>query len=210
MPDGDIIHQTLNRRFQNVYGQICEGHWGPSELGFKMLHPLKGQIKEYGNGPILMGQNIIPILEMARTTMEEGNSFPFADFCDQITRVSRNPDFNCSPRGRDLMVEAAKKTLIQIRDGDSSASANPEFNLHYNYITHIYKNDCESRIQETPNHYKNANRGEVGDLMDEIRPYVKTGKIDFAKQLTKSRDVGKLRRSNHLKEPPLTIEEPAW
>ena len=55
MPDGDIIHPKLRRHFQNVYGQICEGHWGSSELGFKMLHPLKKQIKEYGNAPILMG-----------------------------------------------------------------------------------------------------------------------------------------------------------
>ena len=52
MPDGDITHPTLNRRFLSVYGQICEGHWESSILGYRLLHPLKGQIINYGNAPV--------------------------------------------------------------------------------------------------------------------------------------------------------------
>ena len=83
-----------------------------------MLHPLKGQIKEYGNAPVVMGQKIVPILESAISAIENGERISFADLSNQIDVLGKNPDMNCQPRGRDLMQKAAKKLLVRIDHGE--------------------------------------------------------------------------------------------
>jgi len=208
MPDGDIIHPNLKRRFLNVYGQICEGHWDSSIIGYRMLHPLKGQIQQYGNAPILMGQRIAPILENANSIVENGRHFSFADVSDQIMELSKTPDLNCSPRGRDLMVEAAKKTLVEIQLG--GAIDNVEFALYKNYVDTVYMKDCEERFQETPKHHRDASLADVSNVVNKIRPYVERGQNEFANQLSKYKDVSKLRRPRRLKEPTPTIDDVAW
>ncbi|MCA9951328.1 MAG: hypothetical protein KDE48_16875 [Anaerolineales bacterium] len=210
MPDGDIIHPTLNRRFLNVYGQICEGHWESSILGYRLLHPLKGQIQNYGNVPVSLGNNIVPILEDAISNAETRGHFSFADCSYQIMEMSKNPVLNGSPtRGRDLMVEAAKKTLVEIQH-KKIMSNDVEHTLFRNYVDTVYKKDFEERIQETPVHHKDAHHTIVNDMMEDIRPHVNRGRDEFVNQLVKYKDVKKLRRHQRLKEPPPTINDEAW
>lgn len=209
MPDGDIIHPTLNRRFQNVYGQMCEGHWEPSVLGHRILNPLKKQLQEYGNAPVSFGQDIIPILEQANSYPETGRKLSFADFSDKIMDLSKSTTLNCSPRGRDLMIEAAKKTLVKIQH-EKVPPGDVESILFNNYIDTVYKKDFEDRIQETPMHHKDASPLVITELMEDMRPYVYLGRDVFARQIIKTRDVSKLRRPNRLKEPPPAISDEAW
>lgn len=212
MPDGDIIHPTLNRRFLNVYGQVCEGHWEPSLLGYRLLHPLKGQIQAYGNAPIALGSHIVPILKAAISSVETRGRFSFADCSRQITEMSKNPALNGSPRGRDLMVEAAKQTLVAIQHKKIVPNGvnNVEHILFSNYVNTICKKDFEERIQETPVHHKNARHDIVNDIMEDIRPHVNRGCNELATQLVRCKDVKKLRRYQSLKEPPPTINDEAW
>ena len=209
MPDGDIIHPTIKRRFLNVYGQICEGHWESSLLGYRLLHPLKGQIQNYGNAPVSLGNNIVPILEEANSSAEIGGRFSFADFSQQIMELSKSPALNGSPRGRDLMVEAAKKTLVEIQYKKIIPN-DVEQALFRNYVDTVYKKDFEERIQETPMHHKDAHPVIIDDLMADIRPHVNRGRDEFVNQLVKHKDVKKLRRHQSLKEPPPTIHDEAW
>jgi hypothetical protein len=186
-----------------VYGQICEGHWDPSDLGYNILHPLKGQIKEYGNTPILMGQSIVPILESALLS-----GISKAKISNQINQLQKNPDMNCSPRGRDLMIGSAKRILVGIQHGIVPTSI--EHSLYKVYSDLIYVKDFESRIQDISKHYKGASKTGVRELLEDIRPYVERGRTEFANQLVKYKDVKKLRRPRHLKEQPLTIDDSAW
>lgn len=212
MPDGDIIHPALNRRFLNVYGQICEGHWESSLLGYRLLHPLKGQIQAYGNAPISLGSDIIPILEAAISSVGTKGRFSFADCSRQITEISKNPALNGSPRGRDLMVGAAKQILVAIQHKKIAPNnvRDVEYILFSNYVNAIRKKDFEERIQETPVHHKNARHDIVNDIMEDIRPHLDYGCNELAKQLVKDKDVDKLRRYQRLKEPPPTINDEAW
>ncbi len=202
MPDGDIIHPNINRRFQNVYVQLCEGHWEPAELGYEMLRPLKGQIKEYGNSPIKLGQRFISIILNFRHNLDLAGCFK------QIEKLSINPEMNSSPRGRDLMKSAAKKLLIEIENGKSMDDI--ESNLYENYISMIFDKDFESRIPATPEHHANATYPEIKITMAEIRPHLENGIHIFTNQLIKHQDVSKLRRPIRKKMPPLKVEDSAW
>ena len=208
MPDGDIIHPALKRRFQNFYGQVCEGHWDASQLGFKGLYPLKGQLKEYGNAPLMLGQAMVQILESVNSVAKQGKPIAFANTIAQINELSKNPKLNGSPRGRDLMVEAAKKVLVDVQHGHFTGD--PEFALFRTYINTVYVKDFESMVQETPEHYKSASYSEVRDSIDDIRPYIQRGQDEFARQIIKYKDVNKLKRPRRLKEPALTINDSAW
>ncbi len=209
MPDGDITHPTLNRRFLNVYGQICEGHWESSILGYKILHPLKGQIQNYGNAPVSLGHEVVPLLEEANSSIEIGKRFSFTDYSNQIMELSKNPSLNCSPRGRDLMVESAKKTLVGIQYKRIIPNE-IKSTLFKNYVDAVYKKDFEDRIQETPVHHKNAHPAAISDLINDIRPHVDRGRDEFVTQIVKNKDVKKLKRPRRIKEPPPNINDEAW
>ncbi|MBE2222765.1 MAG: hypothetical protein IAF02_14565 [Anaerolineae bacterium] len=206
MPDGDIIHPRLNRRFSNVYAQICEGHW--DDLGYRMLHPLKGQIQEFGNKPISMGQEMLPILANASSLIQAGQHLSFKDFSFQITELSKNPIWNCNPKGRDIMVLAAKKVLFEIKNG--KIPLNMETMLYRNYLNGIYEKEFEGRVYETPAHYKDANPIDIQNMIEDIRPHVNLGLDEYVYQLVKYKDVSKLSRPHKLKEPPPTIDDEAW
>lgn len=208
MPDGDNVHSKLNRPFQSVYKQIREGHWEPSQLAYRMLHCLKAQIKSYGNGPISLGQDISSILESALNDIQEGISLSFSDIRNQIEQLSRNPDLPGSPRGRDMMKDSGKKLLQKLEYDELSSDISQT--LYKMYIDAVFKNDFESIVHDTPEHYQNASRTEVIHTVQEIGYRLEPGQNEFANQLAKHQDVAKLRCSKRLKEAPLTIEDAAW
>lgn len=210
MPDGDIIHPTLDRRFLSVYAQICEGHWEASVLGYRVLHPLKVQIQKYGNVPIDLCQDILPILAEAQYRTQTGKGFIFADFSDQITELSKNQALNCIPRGRDIVVEAAKKTLFEIRNQRIQSSLDIESALAGNYVGAVYEKDFEDKIQKTPVHHKNVSHDVMSELICDIRPHIDRGRDEFAKQLVKHKDVSKLRRPRRLNQPVPMVDDDAW
>ena len=52
MPDGDIVHVKLSRRYQKPYKQLCEGLYGDAELTRAVLRPLKQDLQDYGDAPL--------------------------------------------------------------------------------------------------------------------------------------------------------------
>ena len=58
MPDGDIVHVKLPRRYQKSYKQFCEGQCGDVELTRAVLRPLKRDLQDYGNAPLELIQQV--------------------------------------------------------------------------------------------------------------------------------------------------------
>lgn len=106
------------------------------------------------------------------------------------------------------MVEAAKKTLVEIQHGALPTSI--EHSLYQTYTNLIYVKDFESMVQDIPEHFKGASKTGVRELLYDIRPYVERGQSEFAKQLVNHKDVNKLKRPRRLKEQPLTVDDSAW
>jgi hypothetical protein len=208
MADGDIVHKGLPKRFLNFYGQLCEGHWEASELGYKALNPLKRQLKHYGNVPTQLGGKIAMVLEKSSIKLLAGESINWAEVRIQINSVDKDMMQSCPPRARDMVLEAGHQVLLKIQYGQHFKDIKTE--VIKAYCDAVYKNDFEDRVQETPQHYKATPHSEVERRKEEIRPYVEYGRIEFAKQLVRGVDVSKLRRSRLLKASPPALEESAW
>ena len=58
MPDGDIVHVKLPRRYQKSYKQLCEGQYGDAELTRAVLRPLKQDLQDYGDAPLKLIQQV--------------------------------------------------------------------------------------------------------------------------------------------------------
>jgi hypothetical protein len=209
MPDGDIIHNKLPRRFLDIYGQLCEGHWEPAELGYKMLQPLKGQLKFYGNAPIKMSKRMAALLQefINRGSVPNHSS---SKLHRQIDSLSRVPMINCKPRAHSLLVQAANSVLFRIEQGYQIDDA--EFEIMKGYVDNVYKSDFEELIHCTDEHYGGASFEEVQENIQNIRPYVERGRDAFSEQLVRSGDVNRLRRPRRLtyKEASPTVDDYAW
>jgi hypothetical protein len=208
MADGDIIHKNLPKRFLNLYSQLCEGHWDASDLGYRALHPLKRQIREYGNSPIQLGGKIATILEQTSVQLLEGESVNWSEARNQIAILGRGMTANCNPRGKDMVLEAGHLVLLKIQNGLSFEDMKTE--VIKGYFDSVYKNDFEHRLQQTPKHYKDALPSEVERRKEEIRPYVEIGISDFAKQAARRGDVSHIRRHRALKQTPPDLYDAAW
>jgi hypothetical protein len=52
MPDGDIYHNELPRRYQQIYRQVGEGYHPLETIAHQALTPLRQDLRDYGDRPI--------------------------------------------------------------------------------------------------------------------------------------------------------------
>jgi hypothetical protein len=57
MPDGDIYHNELPRRYQQIYRQVGEGYHPLETIAHQALVPLLQDIRDYGDPPIQFSLN---------------------------------------------------------------------------------------------------------------------------------------------------------
>lgn len=202
MPDGDEIHSGLTRPFQDLYAQLCEGHWETDTLVEKACQSLSNQIARYGDAPVLLGHNLATLLEQINNA-----SHNHAEVCDQIDFVSRSGEFNISPRGRDLMVSAGKSLLFDLQNGALINDIGEA--LCRRYCVNIYEQDFDLRVQQQENHFKNADRQDVEERKAAIKPHVLRKCEKFSQKMAENQTSQKLYQRKATQKP-ITVEDAAW
>lgn len=206
MPDGDFHHSSLDKKWKRSYGALCEGHWTAAELGYKVLHPLKEQLQQFGNMPIAAGMRVADILEEAN----QAGDIPAraSDLQELIDDTMCSVDLNCSPRGRDLMHESLNQMLTELESGTEVESARES--VVKIYAEQVYRRQFEERLQKTAKHHADATFDDIENQKQAIRPYVNRGIENFSQQIARSESVNQLRRLRSMKAPILTIDDAPW
>jgi hypothetical protein len=167
MPDGDIIHAKLPRRYQKAYRQICEGQFCDEELAHGVLHALKKDIQRYGDEPQrLLKQAVtqlrqIPSEPLLKQTMDWSEESHKIDKLAQQSKGSR--------RAKELAIKACKEQLLELRCGEHSPDLLVEITTKY--MRNVYVANFEE-LAPLAEHYNGLDQATFDARLESIRPYV--------------------------------------
>jgi hypothetical protein len=205
MADADRIHENLPKRYRKAYQQICEWNWDKESISYEVLRPLKRDISDQGNGPILLIRNVSQRLEEICSSPLFINSIDWAEEFSHLSNLRMRIPGN--KRGMELAVLACREIIQEIRAGRYSYS-NLDERLISSYFLRIYYSNFEDRIPLVSEHYLGVEPEEIEQRINSIRPIVEKGVEYFAAQALNGRDIKKLRLPpNPLKKQSIQLDD---
>ncbi len=183
MPDGDIVHEHLERRYHTSYKQLCEGKLTGEELANKVTEDVWKDMKRGKDTLIHMLKEVATQLQsiLDRKFFEKIDWQQEEALIDTKTRVYANKPL------RELAARACKEEFWAIRNGVQPTNCFIE--LLTGYMTNI----CEAKFVEcvplTPTHYNGASDAFVGEQLEMMRPFVKARIQEYVKAIYKKETV---------------------
>ncbi len=190
MPDADIVHKNVPRRYQKLYKEICEDYWDNQDLGHEALRPLQKDIKDYGDGPIELLNEFAARLELIASHPLFASMTDWAG--ENVYLEELRYRIRGNKRGLDLAVNVCRGKIQQFREGliiDISVRKD----LIANFFMAIYRANFEEKIQLTPQHYLVVDPDFVQSRLTEIRPFVEAGIEELASKVADGRKVSSVR-----------------
>jgi hypothetical protein len=91
MPDADKVHKGLSQRYQVVYQQICESALEPNEIAYSVLEPLKRDLLDFGDAPLMLIDHVVRELNEVSSgpLLVTSSQLDFVQNSDQATRVGQ-------------------------------------------------------------------------------------------------------------------------
>jgi hypothetical protein len=113
MPDGDIVHVNLPRRYQKPYKQLCEGQYSDVELTRAVLRPLKRDLQEYGDAPLKLIQQVVAEMNQISHEPLLKQSINWTEKNETIDRCAQQ--IAGHPTAMALAVQACQQQLQELR-----------------------------------------------------------------------------------------------
>lgn len=173
MPDGDIIHGALSRRYQKPYKQLCEWALSPEKLSWELAKRVKQQMLD-------CHQDVAPFIRVAVNRLE---MIPFRslfssdiDWHSEHAAIQNLARFSTgSKRGIGIAVQACQAILNQMQNGYISSDIKGA--IYSDFAKRIYNSEFGDAVPETNSHYSalngiSASAQIVDSRLAEIEPLV--------------------------------------
>lgn len=206
MPDGDIYHNELPRRYQQIYRQVGEGHHPLEAIAHQALTPLRQDLRDYGDPPIQFLLNV----------------------ADQIAQFAEAP-LLMTHATRDVLKQSLEQQLRQVY-GDrrakqlawyviehhlnqSSSSCSTCLLAHIllkQYILRVYAFNCEARVTVPPKSSATPlqlSHEEIIQQFAQVRRHIETSIDAFVDHLIRKETVKGLRLPRSPLEAPVDLDE---
>jgi hypothetical protein len=188
MPDGDIVHVNLPRRYQKPYKQLCEGQYGDVELTRAVLRPLKRDLQEYGDAPLKLIQQVATELNQIPDEPLLKQSINWAEKSKIIDGWAQRIS---GPRiAIALAVKACQQQLQELRYSSCAQDLTKE--IYRKYVSSVYEANFEGRVP-LPQHYNGVAHAAVDARLQGMRAHVEQGIDSFAAQMLRNSNVSSLR-----------------
>jgi hypothetical protein len=193
MPDGDIIHPTLSLRYYSLYEQVCEGHSDEDALAREALKCLKKDLKDFGDGPIRLIEEEAAIFEHIDTQLQQGKDVDWAHERRKIKGLAQGADGE--KRALAHVIKACEQQLRDLQVEQHYGLCPPDFLLSITrrYLLNIYDAHFAGKVEQSRQHYNQADCQYVLTRLADMRPSVIKGLEYLAEQIARRNDVQILR-----------------
>ena len=198
MADGDKVHVNLTRRYQKPYQQVCEGQYGDKELAHEILRPLRRDLRDYGDEPLQLIQQVATELDQIPAEPLLKQSVNWGEKSQRIERRAQQIDGHLKALA--LAVQACQRQLQELRSSIYPHDLTKDDltkEMYKKYISAVYKANFEERVP-LAQHYNGVDQVSVDTRLKGMRIYVDQGVESFAAQMIHNGNVTPLRR------PPMT------
>jgi hypothetical protein len=206
MPDGDIYHNELPRRYQQIYRQVGEGHHPLETIAHQALTPLRQDLRKYGDPPIQFLLNVadqIAQFTEAPLLATDATRDAFKQSLEQQLRQVYG-----DRRAKQLAWHVIEHHLNQ-PPSDCSASL-PAHMLLKQYILRVYASNCEARVTVPPTSSTTPlqlSHKEIIQQFAQVDPHIETSIDPFVDHLIRKETVKGLRLPRGPMETPVDLDE---
>jgi hypothetical protein len=206
MPDGDIYHNNLPERYQQIYRQIGEGHHPLEIIAYQALTPLRQDLRYYGDPPIqfllnVAGQ-IAPFMKEPLFMTNAARDALKQSIEQQLRRVYGDQ------RAKQLAWHVIEHHLNQSLC-DCSVSTLAHI-LVKQYILRVYVSRCESRVTVPPKASATPlqlSHEEIVQQFAQMHPHIETSIDPFVDHIIHKGTTQGLRLPRGPMEAPVSLDE---
>ncbi len=193
MPDGDIIHSTLSPRYYGLYEQVCEGHYDEDALAREALKCLKKDVKDFGDGPIRLIEQEAATFEHIATQLQQGKNVDWAHERRKIKGLAQGADGE--KRALAYVIKACEQQLrdLQVEQHYGIHSSHFLVDITRRYLLNIYDAHFAGKVEQSRQHYNQADRHYVLTRLAYMRPSIIKGLEYLAEQIGRRNGVHVLR-----------------
>jgi hypothetical protein len=201
VPDRDIVHRNLSRRYQMPYKLLCEGK--DDEIVVRaILNRLRRDIQQSGNVLLRLAECLATRLDtFSKSGMKIEDVGTILDYeVDQFRDYLTRND-------AELLLKAAKSRLGDVRYGrEVRGHSNFEVIFRY-YVIGKYRADFEDRIPLTQKHHKYLSNDVLQARLSSICTKVMETIEVWAKQSCATNNIKKIRLPRRKKIERISLED---
>lgn len=191
MPDGDIVHDQLAWRYQKPYKWLCEGTASISECSWAVMKALKEEIKQKGDLPVALAQQMGEKLSHIFSCHLDKSSIDWAATNMEFDRLSQQ--IKTSHYHKELVLNAGKSIVNDLRYRRIENIDNFSESILKYYFFKVYKSSFKERIPLILKHYFGVNEITLEKRIQEIEPDILAVANTWAKKADTDGSVAKLR-----------------
>lgn len=194
MPDGDKVHDRLERRYQKSYKQLCEGKVSGAEFADGLVETVWQDMKQSDPDDVLIHvlKDVAKQLQdiLARKMFEEIDWQREEKLMKAKTRIYANKAM------REAAAKACEEEYRAIRHGVYPSNCLLE--LISGYMTNVYESKFVECLPLTPKHYRGVSTAFVGEQLEIRRPFVKAQLQPYIRAIYEKESVHLSRKPKRL------------
>jgi hypothetical protein len=206
MPDGDIYHNELPGRYQQIYRQVGEGYHPLEIIAHQALVPLLQDIRAYGDPPIQFllhaADHIAQFAQAPLLATDATRDALKQSLEQQLRQVYGNP------RAKLQAWHVIEHHLNQSPSSCSAALLGQI--LLKQYILRVYASNCEARVTVPPKSSATPlqlSHAEIIQQFVQMRPHIEASLDTFVGHLIHKETVKGLRLPRGPMEAPVGLDE---
>ena len=161
MPDVDVVHDKVTRKFQRAYEALCKGDLSPEELSDVIARGLRNTLKDEGKEPCEL---IFKALECAFSSVDFGKPLDVDSACRLVDHLARASE--ARSRYLAIAVDAFRAGLMQAENLHDIGAVKKS--VANEYVRRLLDADFLDRMPLT-GHHLDASSDDIERRLQEIR-----------------------------------------
>jgi hypothetical protein len=187
--------------------KCVRGHYDEDALAREALKCLKKDVKDFGDGPIRLIEQEAAIFEHIITQLQQGKDVDWAQERRKIKGLAQGADGE--KRALAHVIKACEQLLreLQTEQHYGIRSSHFQVDITRRYLLNIYNAHFAGKVEQSRQHYNQADRQYVLTRLADMRPSVIKGLEYLAEQIARRNEVQVLRlprRPRHTRMIDLT------
>lgn len=195
MPDRDIVHPVLPRKYYTAYKQICEAHESDEEIVRTALKGLRRGLQEYGDEHLRIIDEVCSNFERISSMPLFLPSVNWNEESQRIDKLFQQTTGNS--RAISMLKDACKIHMHAIRFDGNVEDHKVQILRHY--INKVYDADFEQRVPLNQKHYNDETQANINKRLRKIKPYAESYFMAFAEKISKTDTVKSIPEPKHPK-----------
>ena len=193
MPDVDIVHGKVTRKFQRAYEKLCKGDLCPEDLSDLVARGIRNTLKDEGRVPCEL---IFKTLTCAFNSVDVGKPLDVDAACRLMDHFASTSEARSSNLA--IAVDALRAGLMQVDNLDDSEAVKKS--VANEYVRRLFDADFLDRMPLT-GHQFNASSDDIERRLQAVGVHFEPELDRYVKHITRRETTAGMRKKPRKRGP---------